>query len=142
LHANSILVSGTFGTTVGYYCKLGTYESRITSLVTAVTPVGIGGPGIFNVRWTGAGNFVLNLYPVGPLGARTRVLVVNGDAATRTVSCGTNTRGGTFTIGAGKMIGLEFVFAVANNGVSNVAAWYLVGTSGILTAGTDSGYPV
>ena len=45
-------------------------------------------------------------------------------------------------MGAGRMIGFEFVRGVVNNGVSDVAAWYCVGTSGILTTGTDSGYPV
>lgn len=144
LHASSKLYGGTFGTTVGPYCRLGTRESRVLSIVTGTTPIAITTleHGVVNIRFTAASNFSIQPDAVCPFGARLRILVVNGDVAARTVTFASTARGGSFVVGAGKMIGFELVRAVANNGISDVASWYLVGTSGILTTGTDSGYAV
>jgi hypothetical protein len=145
LNSGSRLYGGAYGTAAGYYCRLGTRESRARSIVTAATPISIlttDQHGIYTVRFTGTSNFTIDLDLNAPLGARARVLVWNGDVASRTLTFGSGIRGGTFVIGAGKMIGLEFVRAVLNNGITNFSAWFMVGTSGILTTGTDSGYPV
>lgn len=145
LSPTTSLFNGGFGAAVGYYARLGTRESRISSQTTASTAITLLWTrefGVYNVRFTGTANFTITADSTAPLAAKLRVLVVNGDTAARTVSFGTGTRGGAFVLGAAKMIGFEFVRAVANNGTADVAAWYLIGTSGILTTGTDSGYAI
>lgn len=128
-----------------YYMNLGTRESRYKDMALATTTVALTDVinyGIISVRSTGVGNFTLTADSLGPLGARLRVLFVNGNGSTRTLSMGTNMKGGTFTIATNEAIGLEFVSAVANNGAGVVKAWFLVGTSGALISGADSSYAV
>jgi hypothetical protein len=142
---NLIAYDYALGVGTAYYASLGTRESRHKTMALATTTVALTEVidyGVISVRSTGAGNFTLTADSPGPLGARLRVLFVNGDASTRTLTMGTNLKGGTFTIATNEAIGLEFVSAVANNGASDVQAWFLVGTSGALTTGTDSSYAV
>jgi hypothetical protein len=145
LNASSKLYLGTYGTTVGYYCKLGSRESRMKSIASTTAVVDVtqtGEYGIVNIRSTFVGNFSIQPDTTAPIGARLRIVVVNGDPALRTISFGSNARGPSFVVGGNKAIGFELVRASVNNGVSAVTSWYVVGTSGLLTTGTESGYPV
>lgn len=133
------------GTTITYYAKLGTRESRCKEMSLSATTVALTEViqyGVISVRTTGAGDHTMTADAVGPMGARLVVLFVNNDASTRTLTFGTNMVGGSFSIASHEAIGLEFVAAVAHNGTSATAAWYLVGTSGALTTGSDSSYTV
>lgn len=144
--ANLTLYSATHsGTTITYYAKLGTRESRVKEMSLSATTVALTdvlGYGVISVRTTGAGNHSMTADAVGPMGARLVVLFVNNDTATRTLTFGSNMKGGSFAVASHEAIGLEFVSMVAHNGTSAAAAWYLVGTSGALTTGADSSYTV
>jgi len=145
LHASSVLYSGTYSSTVGYYCKFGSRESRMKAIASSTASVSVtqtGEYGIINIRSTFVGNFSIQPDTTAPIGARLRLVVVNGDTVNRTITFGSNARGGSYVVGPNKAIGFELVRASAHNGVSAVTSWYVVGTSGFLTTGTESGYPV
>jgi hypothetical protein len=145
-HANSALVQiGSFASSPGYYCKLGSRENRIRSLATAAATINLnqtGEYGIFNIRSTFAGGLILQPDVTAPFGARLKILLVNADPVLRNVSFGSNARGGAYNVSPNECVGFELVRAVANNGVADVPAWYVVGTSGCLTTGVDASYPV
>jgi hypothetical protein len=141
----SVLVQGAFSDTPGYYCKLGSRESRMKSVTNTFGTYTISQAveyGCVSIRSTFAGNFAVNVSADSPFGARLRVVVVNGSLANRTLTFGANCRGGSFVLAPGGAVGFELVRAVANNGAANVAAWYVIGTSGALVTGPTVSYPV
>lgn len=145
LNPASVLYSGTYGTVPQYYCRLGSRESRSKSMTSAVAVISItqtGEFGIVTVRSTFAGSISISPDLTAPMGARLRLIIVNGDTLGRTLTFGTNARGGSYVMSANEAMGFELVRAIANNGAGDVAAWYVVGTSGPLVTGADSSYTV
>lgn len=125
----------------GYYVRLGTRETRYKEVaVTAIGPTSLGDLaqyGVISVRSTYAGNMAYTASAVGPMGCKTAILIVNGDAATRAITLTTNFKAAaSYSLLTNEAMGIEVVAMSPPAG----AGWYLTSFSGS-DAGSD-GYTI